>query len=136
MNKVILVGNMAADAEIRQTASGVKCAQFRLAVRRRYANQDGGHDADFINIVCWRGSAEIVEKWTRKGSSIGIAGSLQTRSYEAQDGTKRYVTEVVADEVELLGGNNNAAPMPKPPTVKGGEEQQTFTQVDDDDLPF
>lgn len=90
-----------------------------------------------MNIVCWRQTAEIVSKWCKKGSKLGVIGVIQTRSYDAQDGSKRYVTEIVADEIELLGsGNREEVPMPTEPPMPEKEEQKDFTQVEDDDLPF
>lgn len=141
MNKVILIGNLAADPELRRTASDLPVCTFRLAVNRRFANQQGVREADFINIVTWRQTAELCAKYLAKGRKCCVVGQLQTRSYDAQDGTKRYVTEVVADEVEFLGGQqqggftpNDAPPPPEPPATYGGNNG--FTQVDDDELPF
>ena len=103
MNKVILIGNLANDPELRTTASGISQCTFRLAVQRRYTNQQTGlRETDFITVVCWRGTADTAAKFLHKGNKCGVEGSLQTRSYTANDGTKRYVTEVVADELEFL----------------------------------
>ena len=102
MNKVILVGNLTKDPELSTTNSGINYCRFTLAVPKRFA-QSGERDAEFINIVVWRIQADNCHKYLRKGSKAGIVGSLQTRSYDAQDGTKRYVTEVVADNVTFLG---------------------------------
>jgi len=96
-----------------------------------------------VPIVCWRGSADIVEKFVKKGDRIGVAGMIQTRNYEAQDGTKRYITEIVADEVELLGNKRDGAvPLPPEPPASGSAQKQAeeapqdFTAVDDDTMPF
>ena len=103
---------------------------------RRRANQQGVHEADFINIVVWRALGENCARYLTKGSQCAVSGSIQTRAYSAQDGSKRYVTEVVADEVEFLAkAKDSAAP------AQGGAQgtydgQDGFTQVEDDQLPF
>lgn len=143
MNKVILIGNLAADPELRQTSSGISVCTFRLAVSRRFANAQGVKEADFFNIVAWRQTADLCARFLTKGRKCGVVGSLQSRSYDAQDGTKRYITEVVADEVEFLsspqGGQSqfNPGDVPPPPEPSASYQSNTgFTQVDDDELPF
>lgn len=139
MNRVILVGNLTKDPELATTNSGVSVCRFTLAVGRRYQNAEGERETDFISIVVWRGQAENCHKYLKKGSKCGVVGTLQTRSYDAQDGTKRYVTEVIADEVEFLSTRNS----------EGGAEYQSsapaqpkkadiaeLEPVDDDSLPF
>lgn len=103
MNKVILIGRLTRDPELRYTSSNIPSATFSLAVDRTFTNQSGEREADFINIVVWRKQAENVKNYLTKGSQVAIEGRIQTRSYDAQDGTKRYVTEVVADNVQFLG---------------------------------
>ena len=135
MNKVILIGNLANDPEPFTTQSGISRSTFRLAVQRRFANASGVREADFITIVAWRQSADFCNKYLSKGRKVAVEGSIQTRSYDANDGTKRYVTEVVADSVEALGtphGENGAGGQNTAPNVDSGE----FTEVDDDELPF
>lgn len=102
MNRVTLVGRLTREPELRYTASNIPVATFSLAVNRPFTNQEGVHEADFINIVVWRKQAENVKNFLHQGSLVGIDGRIQTRSFEAQDGTRRYVTEVVADNVEFL----------------------------------
>lgn len=102
MNKVILVGNLTRDPEYRTTPNGASVCNFSIAVQRRFANQQGVREADFINCVAWRQQADFVHRFFTKGRRIGIVGSLQTRTYDAQDGSKRYVTEVVCDECEFV----------------------------------
>ncbi len=143
MNKVILIGNLTADPKMRQTPSGVSVCSFSLAVQRRFSNAQGVREADFINIVAWRQTAELCSRFLTKGRKCAVIGSLQTRSYDAQDGSKRYVTEVIADEVEFLGapqGNQNQSnygDIPMPPEPPASYQSNTgFTQVDDDELPF
>ena len=89
MNAVILVGNLARDPELRTTQSGVALCNLTIAVNRRFANADGQREADFINCVAWRQTAEFIHKYFQKGQKIVLRGSLQTRSYDAQDGSKR-----------------------------------------------
>ena len=125
MNKVILIGNLAADPESRTTSSGIATCTLRLAVQRRVANKDGKRESDFFNVICWRQTAEFCAKYLAKGRKIAVEGSLQTRSYDAQDGSKRYVTEVIADSVEFCDSRPEAA-----------KTQDGFTEVQDDDLPF
>lgn len=110
LNKVILMGNITADLELKTTQSGVSVIQFSIAVGRRFAKETDEVKADFINIVAWRNTAEFISKYFSKGKSIVVVGSLQVRSYTAQDGSKRYVTEVVADEVTFgAGASENGA---------------------------
>ena len=98
MNKVILVGNLASDPEFRATQSGIAQCSFRVAVQRRYANAQGEREADFLTCVAWRQTAEFDHKYFAKGNSIGLTGSLKSRAYDAQDGSKRYVTELNVED--------------------------------------
>ena len=144
MNKVILIGNLAADPESRTTQSGVAQCTLRLAVQRRFANQQGVREADFFTVVCWRQTAEFCSRYLSKGRKIAVEGSLQTRSYDAQDGSKRFVTEVVADNVEFCDSRPNDGGRPRtdnPPPVQEppagyGMNNGGFTEIDDDELPF
>lgn len=145
MNKVILIGNLANDPEYKE-AGGVARCSFRLAVQRRYTDSNGNRQADFLPVICWRGLAESCAKYLAKGRKACVEGSLQTRSYDAQDGTKRHVTEIIADSVEFLGTAGTGDPGPTPPPEQGksaGVGQPTnppqqigFTEVDDSELPF
>lgn len=140
MNKAILIGNLANDPEMRTTASGVSVCQFRLAVQRRFANQQGVREADFFNIVAWRQTAELCARYLSKGRKVAVEGSIQNRSYDAQDGSKRYITEIVADNVEFLSspqGDRQRADNPPPPGEPSGytPDNDAFTDVDDE-LPF
>ena len=135
MNKVMLIGNLTRDPELNTTNSGVSVCRFSLAVPRRFANSDNGPQADFFNIVVWRAQAENCHKFLKKGSKCCVIGKLQNSSYEAQDGTKRYSTDIVADEVEFLNsrnGDNSDAPIS---ADKNGTAE--LEPIDDDDsLPF
>jgi single-strand DNA-binding protein len=114
LNRVVLVGRLTKDPDLRYTPSGVAVATFTLAVNRAFTNQQGEREADFINCVIWRKQAENVANFLKKGSLAGVDGRLQSRSYEDQSGKRVYVTEVVAESVQFLepkgassGGNNN-----------------------------
>lgn len=109
MNKVILIGRLARDPEMRTTPSGVATTSFTIAVQRNYANAQGDREADFISCVAWRKQAENIAKYCTKGSQVAVDGRIQTRNYDAQDGTKRYVTEVIADNVTFLGGRSTSS---------------------------
>ena len=102
MNKVILVGNLTRDPELSETNNGTAVCNFSIAVNRDYANADGERDTDFFNITVWRGRAETCGQYLKKGSKVGVIGSLQNRSYEDKDGVKRYVTDIIAEQVEFL----------------------------------
>ena len=116
LNKVVLAGRITADPELKQTSSGISVLSFTIAINRSYVsknNDQGERQADFINVVAWRTTAEFISKYFRKGSAICVTGSIQTRSWQDQQGQKRYVTEVVADEAAFVesradAGNNQA----------------------------
>ena len=102
MNKIMLVGRLVRDPEVRSTSTGSSTANFTVAVSRNFKNKDGNYDADFLPCVAFRNSADFVSKYFKKGSLIGIEGRVQTRNYDAQDGTKKYITEVIVSNVELV----------------------------------
>ncbi|MCM3740141.1 single-stranded DNA-binding protein [Oceanobacillus luteolus] len=102
LNRVVLVGRLTRDPDLRYTPNGVAVANFNIAVNRPFSNQQGEREADFINGVVWRRQAENLANFMKKGSLIGVDGRLQTRSYEGQDGKTVYVTEVVADSIQFL----------------------------------
>ena len=152
-NKVILIGNMCADPELKQTANGVAVTSFSIGVQRRFAkNQDNAQQTDFINIVCWRQQAEFVAKYFTKGRPILVCGSLQTRSWTDQNGQKRYATEIVCDEASFVdskgdsaGERQSAAPSQYTPDAYGAPayngagkpSSSGFEEMDGDDtLPF
>lgn len=136
MNKVILIGHLAADPESRTTQSGVAQCTLRLAVTRRFTDkQTGQREADFFNIVCWRNTAEFAARYLSRGRRIAVEGSLQTRSYDAQDGSKRYVTEVIADTVEFCDSRPDGA-QSAPKDAERTGYNGGFTEVDDEELPF
>ncbi|HEL6780948.1 TPA: single-stranded DNA-binding protein [Listeria monocytogenes] len=109
MNRVVLVGRLTKDPELRYTPAGVAVATFTLAVNRTFTNQQGEREADFINCVVWRKPAENVANFLKKGSLAGVDGRVQTRNYEGNDGKRVYVTEIVAESVQFLESKNNNA---------------------------
>lgn len=137
MNKVFLIGNLTRDPELSTTNSGISLCRFSLAVSRRFANAEGERETDFLNIIVWRQLAETCHKFLKKGSKVCVLGSIQTRNYEAQDGTKRYLTEIIAEEVEFL----NSKPSGETVTNEGEAVKATtpvtkLEPIDDDNLPF
>lgn len=107
MNRVVLVGRLTKDPELRYTQSNKAVATFTVAVNRQYTNQNGEREADFINCVVWGKPAENVSRYMKKGGQVGVDGRMQTRNYQANDGTRRYVTEVVAESVQFLESRNS-----------------------------
>ena len=144
MNKVIMIGNLANDPEARTTQSGISQSTFRIAVQRRFANQQGVREADFFTVIAWRQTADFCNRYLSKGRRVAVEGSIQNRSYDAQDGSKRYVTEIIADNIEALGGREEGSgqgrtrdPGPTPPPAQPAPPSMNdFTEVDDDELPF
>lgn len=148
INRVVLVGRLTRDPELRYTPSGVAVTTFTLAVNRTYSNAQGEREADFINIVAWRQLAELCANYLKKGSQAGLEGRLQTRSYDDRDGKRRYVTEVVADNVQFLspaGERREGTGGGIPSQGRGfgfdhmddpfANESKTV-DISDDDLPF
>ena len=109
INNVTLIGRLTRDAELRYTPSNIATAQFNVACNRNFTNANGEYDADFINCVMWREQAERFCNWTKKGMLVGITGRIQTRSYEGNDGKRVYVTEVVAENFQVLEKRDNTA---------------------------
>ncbi|MBE7064340.1 MAG: single-stranded DNA-binding protein [Ruminococcaceae bacterium] len=139
MNKVILMGRLTRDPELRTTPSGVSTCSFTVAVDRRYKSADGQTQADFISVVAWRQTAEFVSKYFSKGSRILITGSIQTRTWDDQEGKKHYVTEVVAEDVEFCESKRSEGGS----SYNGGASQSSasdsgYFAIDDDDsgVPF
>lgn len=164
INRVQLVGNLTRDPESGTTQSGIAYCRFTVACQRRFKNARGQYEADFINCLAWRQTAEFVQRHFIKGNKIGLTGSIQTGSYTAQDGSKRYTTEVVVDDVEFVaprsdsggqaaqsaqtggGQTNRNGTIPgvmQPPRnqqqrmdLTGQQDNGGFMEVDDDELPF
>lgn len=139
MNEVTIIGRIATDIELRTTQNGIAHASFKVAVDRKYKGQDGKKISDFLQVAAWRQSAEFVSKYGNKGDRVAVHGSIQSRSYDAQDGTKRYITEIVSDNIELFGSSkreseNNTGTASK---AKATSANDGFVEVDEtDDLPF
>ncbi len=151
MNKVILIGRLTKDPEVKNTSSQVQFCNFTIAVDRRFKDANGQRQADFINCVAWRQTASFIGSYFRKGSKVAVVGSLQSRSYDDQSGQKRYVTEVVVDEVEFAESANSnrssdqVAPMtssapfaPEAPkaSIAPQMDADLFGSDDDVSLPF
>jgi len=109
MNRCVILGNLTRDPELKTTTSGKSVCNFTVAVSRRFSNQSGEREADFIPVVVWAKQAENCAKYLRKGSQCAVSGSIQVRNYEAKDGSRRYVTEVIADEVQFLARTASSA---------------------------
>ena len=148
MNKIMLIGRLTKDPELRYTQSGTAAASFTLAVNRRFTNQNGEREADFINCVAWQKAAEFVANYFKKGQQMALEGRLQVRSYEGNDGQRRWVTEVVAEQIEFVrskesgsnnsnstggnsGGSHNSSGTDNP--YQGLGQEVVFS---DSDLPF
>ncbi|WP_195435908.1 single-stranded DNA-binding protein [Enterococcus hirae] len=160
INNVTLVGRLTKDPDLRYTASGTAVATFTLAVNRNFTNQNGNREADFINCVIWRKPAETMATLAKKGSLIGVVGRIQTRTYDNQQGQRVYVTEVVADNFQLLESKAatesraHADQSSTSPSTAAFEQRDTATpnnnglnasqnpfggqsiDISDDDLPF
>lgn len=150
LNRVVLIGRLTRDPELRYTSNGTAVATFTLAVDRNYTNQQGERQADFLNIVVWRQLAELCANYLKKGRLTAVEGSIQTRNYENQEGRKVYVTEIVADNVRFLESNRDRSETGAYPGTGsrefGGQQprrdnnQDPFAgetiDISDDDLPF
>lgn len=147
LNKVILIGNLTADPELKQTQGGVSVCSFSIAVNRRYSKEQAQQQCDFINIVAWRERAEFVTRYFKKGSNIIICGSIQTRNYTTNTGEKRTAFEIVADEVSFGeskanadGKNDPTMPIPGTtahiPSAYTGEASRFEEISNDESLPF
>ena len=148
MNKVILIGRLSQDPEMRTTPNGVATTTFSVAVSRNFTNQNGERETDFFRCVAWRKQAENIARYCQKGTQVAVEGRLQNRNYEAQDGTRRYVTEVIADNVSFLGSRGDASSNSSAPQEMGNDVEINEASEDpfkdfgeevtlsDDDLPF
>lgn len=143
INNTVLVGRLTKDVELRYTPSNVAVATFTLAVNRTFKNENGDREADFINCVMWRQQAENLANWAKKGALIGITGRIQTRSYDNQQGQRVYVTEVVAEQFQLLESRNSQGQQNNQGQRAQAQQQMPdFSRnanpldISDDDLPF
>ncbi len=146
LNIAVLIGHFTANPELKQTQSGISVTSFTLAVDRSYCKQGQERQADFINIVAWRGTAEFICKYFKKGSMIAAQGSIQTRTYTDKNGIKRKAFEIVADKVNFCGSksDNTADDKCNKSTYKvagstpdiENDDSDNFGEISDDDLPF
>ena len=148
MNKVVLIGRLTKDPELRYTQGGTAVANFTLAVNRRFANQSGEREADFINCVAWQKTAEFVANYFKKGQQMAMEGRIQVSTYDGNDGQKRWKTDVVAEAIEFCGskkdgsnGNANAGSGSNHTGSSSGNSEQELgfgeeIVFDDNDLPF
>lgn len=132
MNKVFLIGNLTRDPELTKTASGIAVCRFSLAVSRNYTNEDGERQTDFFNCTAWRGLAETIGKYTKKGKKVAVVGSVQLREYEDNNGIKRTAVDIIVNDVEFLSPkeaeDEAESVKPKKPTLQPMD--------DDSDIPF
>ncbi len=148
VNKVILIGNLGADPEVRSLTSGAKVARLRIATSETYTNKEGERvtNTEWHSVNLWRGLADVAEKYLSKGSSVYVEGKLRTRSYDDKDGVTRYVTEIEGDNMTMLGGrgdsntsnassSNNEQSAPEPKAQKS-QPKAAEANEDEDDLPF
>ena len=138
MNRVNLIGRLTKDPELRFTpGTGMAVSTFTIAIDRRKANKDGKKEADFIPIVVWGKQGENVANYMSKGRLIGISGRIQTRNYEGKDGIRRYITEIVADEVQFLDYKNSSNNNPATNNNSTSYDEGWNDPIDDDDeIPF
>ena len=137
MNRVILLGRLTAKPELRYTNSNVPFVRFTVAVNRQFNNQEGNREADFINVIAWRKQAEVICNYFDKGNQIAIEGRLQTGSYDAQDGTKRYTTDVVLDQFHFLESRSQReASSSNVDNVSPYDYQEPTNDVNIDNDPF
>lgn len=137
LNKVILIGHLTANPELKSTPGGVSVTSFSIGVTRKYTKQGEQPATDFINIVAWRTTAEFICKYFKKGSAICICGSIQTRSYTAQNGEKRYATEIVADEATFVEKKASGEALKAAQPAFASESASEWAEVSaDEELPF
>lgn len=145
MNKVVLLGRLTKDIEVRYTESGTAVGNLTLAVKRRIKNTDGEYESDFINCVCWKETAETMNKYLKKGDPVLVEGRIQTRSFEDKDGNKRYATEVVIEHMDFVSSKKEQTAEVKEGTkeeknpfedMKEKVEADQSIEISDDDLPF
>lgn len=143
MNKVILMGRLTRDVEMRQTPNGVSLARFSIAVNRRFAGKDAQQQADFINCVAWRQTGEFIARYFQKGSMIAVVGSIQSRNWDGNDGKKQYATEVIVDEAYFTGSKSENSTGSNTDLSDSGLDDlnsqygEDFATIgDEEDLPF
>lgn len=142
MNKVFLIGNLTRDPELSETSAGVSVCHFGIAVNRSYASSDGERQTDFFNVTAWRGLADTVARYTKKGNKIAVTGSIQIRNYEDNQGVKRTAVDVIAQDIEFLTSKNPNSgedfyDAPAAPAAAPARKKPALQSFDDDgDIPF
>lgn len=142
MNKIFLIGNTTKDPELAITSSGISCVKFSLAVRRARANAEGDHETDFFSCTAWRGLAETIERYVRKGDKLGVVGEVQFREYTDNQGAKKTTTNVVVQEIDFCGGkrvqeSDSEGGRENTRTEKKTRQRPVLQDIDDDsDIPF
>ena len=145
MNKCFFIGNLTRDPEIATTENGVNRCTFTIAVNRRYTNSNGEREANFINVVAWRGLADNCGKYLKKGSKVAVAEKMQNRSYDDKDGNRRYATEIVAEDVEFISSASRSAGADNSGAAANGDGAATDKRIKsgkaadaagDEELPF
>ncbi len=143
MNKVFLIGNLTRDPELTETAGGVSVCHFAIAVNRNYTGSDGERQTDFFNVTAWRGLADTVARYTKKGNKVAVTGSIQIRNYEDNQGQRRTAVDVIAQDIEFLsarnGGSDEGYDAPAAPAAGGtpARKKPVLQSFDDDgDIPF
>ena len=135
MNKIILVGRLTKDPELTKTNNGLNLCRFGIACNSKQKGDDGNYQADFFNCVAWREKAEVITKYCKKGSLLQLSGTMYSRSYQKQDGTNQLVWEINVEDLEFLSSSKNEEKSNQGSKTKDAV-QQTFTPIDDDELPF
>lgn len=142
MNKVILVGNLCKDIELRYTINGNATISNTLAIKNDFKNANGEYDSEFVNVVFWKQNAEFLNKYAEKGNKLLVEGRLTTRSYDKQDGTKGYITEVMADKIEILNTKKKEIKSEETIELEKAIKKDPFTEfaeeieINENDLPF
>ena len=140
MNKIIIIGNLTAEPEVTKTSNDLTVCKMTVAVNRKFAGANGDRGVDYLNVIAWRTLAENCAKFLSKGKKVAVVGSIQTRSYDDREGIKRYVTEIIAEEVEFLSPTENSGSERgyAPPERKQGQIKVEDLKADPDDenLPF
>lgn len=135
LNKVILIGNLTKDPELAETSSGISYTNLSVAVSRPFVNEDGERATDFFNVTVWRTQAENCAKYLAKGKKVSIIARLQNRTYEDRDGNKRYVNDIIAEEVEFLSPSKSSEEYEKPPKPSPKASKPHLEEVQEE-LPF
>ena len=142
MNKVILVGNLCKDIELRYTINGNATMSNTLAIKNDFKNANGEYDSEFVNVVFWKQNAEFLNKYAEKGNKLLVEGRLTTRSYDKQDGTKGYITEVMAEKIEILNTKKKEIKSEETIELEKAIQKDPFTEfaeeieINENDLPF